>query len=60
MSNSRKLVPAFLLAISCMSLSTFAAAQVTLSKTSLSFGSEAVGSATASQSVTMTTPGLRL
>jgi len=57
MSNSRKLVPAFLLAISCMSLSTFAAAQVTLSKTSLSFGSEAVGSATASQSVTMTNTG---
>ena len=57
MSNSRKLIPAFLLAMGCMSISSFAAAQVTLSKTSLSFGSEAVGSATASQSVTMTNSG---
>jgi len=57
MSNCGKVIPASLLAMICMFIPSFASAQVTLSNTSLSFGTQTVGTSSASQYVTMTNTG---
>ena len=46
MSNSRNVLRGYLLAMICLLATSFAAAQATLSATSLSFGSQAVGTTT--------------
>ena len=57
LSNSRKVIPALFLAMNGLLITSFAAAQVTFSKTSLSFGTQAEGTSSASQSLTMTNSG---
>ena len=56
-SKSRKAILAFLVATICLFSTAFAAAQVSLSATSLSFDGQAVGTTSATQLVTMTNTG---